>query len=323
MKQCQSLLLGCLCLGSTLDYKESLRFLEIAVNLGINEFDTGSLYGNKKSEAILGDFSYAHQLPLNIHTKIGLEESRRQDGSFGVALANLTPEKIKADAIRAQQILKQSSLGRLTLHSFCSEVPISEQIDALEELIKSGVIKNYGLANYSPHELEAWISYCNKNTKLLPSDLDLHFNLLEQRVKYEVMPLIETSDINIIPYRVFCRGVLSGRYISTGSFPSDSRANTSWRVKRVITDQNISFVSTLKAICHKYGLPLIDLVLLWTLSFDKIKKVCIGTSKTDQLSQIVDSLNRLQSHPIDMIMKEIKEIELDVFKKLPSTYFET
>jgi len=323
MKHCKSLLLGCLGLGSRLSHSESLKFLESAVRLGIREFDTGSLYGNGQSEIILGEFARAHQLKLDIHTKIGLEESPRKDGSFGVSLSILTPEKIKNDAMRATERLRQSSIRRITLHSFCPEVPIPEQVDTLQELVRSGVIKSYGLANFTPSQLENWIGYCNVNSKLLPSDLDLHFNLLEQRVKYEIMPLINDIDVRIVPYRVFCRGVLSGRYDNSSTFPLDSRACSSWRVKQVITDENIAFVDSLREIACKHDLSLIELVLLWTFSFHSIRKICLGTCRVDQLSQIIESLEQINLNSIQHILNEIEDCELDRFKKLPSTYFET
>ena len=65
--------------------------------------------------------------------------------------------------------------------------------------------------------------------------------------------------------------------------------------------------------CKKHNYSLLALVLEWTLSFQCIQKICIGTSSLQQLKEIVDNLIRIHQDP-KYIFKKIN------IENLPADY---
>ncbi len=318
----ESLILGGLCFGSSLNEIESEDFLEKSFNLGIRHIDTGSLYGNGKSEIIIGNYMKKTNKIFNIHSKIGLERIKREDGSFGVKLAELSNDYLIKSTEDALEKIGQKKLFRISIHAFCRSVPAKEQIESINQLLNQGLLDSYGICNFNPEELAHWIKTCVENNLPLPKSLDLHFNLFEQRALIDIFPLLEKYNIDAIPYRIFCRGLLADRYQSEKNLPSNSRASYSWRVRKYITEKYISNVNYLKILAEENNYSLMSLILEWTLSFKCIKKVCIGTSSIFQLSEIIDSFKKIDNNK--SIFKKIDNDKLPLdFLDMPKVFFET
>ena len=318
-----SLILGGLCLGSALNENESYSFLQKAYELGIREIDTGSLYGNGDSELFISNYQINTSNHFKIHTKIGLERIDREDGSFGVALEKLSSEYIIKATKDSIKKLKVEKLHRVSLHGFCKTVPIKEQIEALNFLLSENLIDSYGICNFEVTELMEWISVCIKWNLPLPSSLDVHFNLFEQRASFDIFPILEKYSIEAIPYRIFCRGLLTNRYVNHKNIPEKSRASFSWRVKKYINETNIAKVNELRNIAKNNGTDILTLVLKWIYSFKCISKVCIGTSSYFQLKEIIKAnanASENESNWINQIVS--KNLPID-FATKPEVFFET
>ncbi len=318
-----SLILGGLCLGSSLNETDSYSFLQKAYELGIRDIDTGSLYGNGDSEQFISNYQIQTNNHFNIHTKIGLERLEREDGSFGVALDKLSSEYIIKATKKSINKLKVEKLHKVSLHAFCKDVPIREQIDALNFLISEDLIDSYGICNYEVNELREWISECIKWNLPLRSLLDVHFNLFEQRAAFDIFPILDKYSIAAIPHRIFCRGLLTNRYLNHNYIPEKSRASFSWRVKRYITETNIGYVNDLRNISKLNKIDLLTLVLTWIFSFKCISKVCIGTSSESQLREIIKANKNVLENGSDLIKQIASKHLPKEYSTQPEDFFET
>ena len=318
----ESLIIGGLCFGSTLSRDESMSFLEKVYSLGIRDVDTGSLYGNGISEILIAEYIKKTGNKLRIHSKIGLEKSIRDDGSFGVRVSDLTPYYIEKSILETYKKFNEKQLYRVSIHAYSNSTEVSSQIKTLRSLMETNIIENYGICNFNAEELSHWIEVCLNKKLPLPKSIDLHFNLFEQRALNELFPILEANNISVIPYRVFCRGLLADRYQESRQLPPNSRASYSWRVKKYVTDEYILYLNNLKDLAKRKNTNIISLILNWTLSFKCISQICIGTSSINQLDEIVSNLNDLTIKD-RTIIKEINNSNLpkNIFD-LPVTFFE-
>ena len=318
-----SLILGGLSFGAKLDKKESFDLLNFAYDLGIRDLDSGTLYGNYKSHEFISEFQFSKKKFFNLHTKIGLKRIRLKDGSFGVELEELNSKKIIKSITYISKIFKSETIHRVSLHSFCKKVSVKEQVETFEMLIKNKIIKSYGISNFEPEELKYWIDQCISHKLTLPSSLDVHFNLFEQRALKEIFPLLIKNEIKAIPYRVFCRGILANRYENIRDLPKSSRAYSSWRVKRYLNEENLKSLKNLELFLKEKDTDLITYVLAWTFSFECIQKICIGTSSRKQLIEIFNSFEKINSIKKN-IFKEFNVNKLPSgFLTQPELFFET
>ena len=315
-------ILGGLCLGSSLNKSDSLIFLDKAYKLGIRNIDTGSLYGNGQSEEIISCFNRSSNKKFKIHTKIGLIKKIRSDNSFGVDLASLTPEYIEKAIKKSLHKCKVDNLEKVSLHAFCNEIPIEDQIGKLSEMINKGYINSYGICNFEKEELSKWLSICFENNLKYPDSLDLHLNLLEQKAVKEIFPYLEGTTVKAIPHRILCRGILAGRYKDPNQIPINSRGAISSRVKRYITKENIEIVKNIEKLAHKKNMNLLDLVLNWTLSFDVVDQLCIGTASINQLEKLANSLKKECNYSEEINQEIYNLLDKQLIYELPTSFFE-
>ena len=75
-------------------------------------------------------------------------------------------------------------------------------------------------------------------------------------------------------------------------------------------------------LANNYNLSLLDLVINWTLSFNLVKQVCIGTGSLDQLEQIVKALNNDKNYNKEINTEIDKFLDKNNVNKLPPLFFE-
>lgn len=164
---------GCSGIGSSISYRQSCRLLERAYSLGIRHFDTAPVYGNGRSERILGDVFGAANVPVNIVTKVGIARPRhswvRQLGRAVLGPAKRAWPRAWAQASRSVsnamenrgqfdtafvrssvseslELLRQPSVHAVLLHEVGADQASVELEQALVNFQKKGLCRHIGLA---------------------------------------------------------------------------------------------------------------------------------------------------------------------------------
>jgi D-threo-aldose 1-dehydrogenase len=158
------------------------RVLQTAFDAGVRHFDTARYYGYGEGEGILGRFLRSRRSEVTITTKFGIEPPRRTTG-FGVGLyvgrrvVRLLPavrgflqrgtqSLVKSGAFSAQQaqVSLETSLRELNtdhvdcylLHDYIvSEQPPDELLAFLENSVKAGKIRSFGIGTSFENVLQA------------------------------------------------------------------------------------------------------------------------------------------------------------------------
>jgi aryl-alcohol dehydrogenase-like predicted oxidoreductase len=316
--------LGALHFGVYLDQKESFDLLAFAVDMGINFIDTGPLYGGGVSEEIVGKFIQSQRNSIVISTKVGLNKEIRSDGTFGVGVKKLTRQNITNGLNESLSKLQTDYIDILQLHAYDPDTTLVESIEILEELVKDGKIRTYGVSNYNPQQFIDLINTLDENDYKNFSCIESHYNLIERMIETALLPLVEKSKISLIPYRSLARGVLSGKYLG-GLIPDKSRAEDSWRVRNSLTAEvNFLVKSLSEEVAKKYGKTILELSIAWLLRKKSVPTVLIGCRNIKQLSQCIDASNWMLTN------EALQDIEIlidrlgcrDHVQNSPRVYFE-
>jgi D-threo-aldose 1-dehydrogenase len=158
------------------------RVLEAAFDAGVRHFDTARYYGYGEGEGILGRFLKCRRSEVTITTKFGIEPPRRTTALgaglyVGRQVVRLLPalrrflqrgtqSLVKSGAFSAQQAQEslETSLRELStdhidfylLHDYIvSEQPPDELLAFLENSIKAGKIRSFGIGTSFENVLQA------------------------------------------------------------------------------------------------------------------------------------------------------------------------
>ena len=189
------------------DDNSSVRALNCALDRGINFFDTSNVYGEGHSEILIGKtFSKARDR-IFIATKVGLinyeEPSDFSIKSLSTSLQG-SLKRLKTDYVDLLQLHNPSPY--IFQHNH-------EILNWVDQLIKKGIIRAFGVSVRSPKEGIGAIE------QLKVDSIQVNFNLLDQRaIESGLMKSASTNQVSLIARTPLCFGFLSGKLYKTKYF---------------------------------------------------------------------------------------------------------
>ncbi|WP_456286182.1 aldo/keto reductase [Microbacterium sp. JZ70] len=189
---------------------DALGVLAAATEGGVTFFDTADVYGDGRSEQIIGRFLDERGLrdDITVATKMG----RRVDQ----VPENYTLENFRAWTDRSRANLGVDTLDLVQLHCPPSSVYADDAVfDALDVLVDEGAIAHYGVSVETVAEALAAIARPNVAT------VQIIVNAFRLKPLDEVLPAAQEAGVGIIARVPLASGLLSGRYDETTSFAAN------------------------------------------------------------------------------------------------------
>ncbi len=316
--------LGALHFGVYLDEGDAIGMVHHALASGVNFIDTGPLYGNGMAETIVGKAIKGRRGKCLLSTKVGLARNTRPDGTFGVEVVPLRPERIRAALEKSLRELQTDYIDLFQFHAFDDSTALEESFETMDRLVQEGKILAVGASNYDANELLRVISTIRANNWLPLAALECHYNAIERRAESQILPICREWQISIIPYRSLARGILTGKYTPEGTIPEHSRAVDSWRVRRLLDDATLRLVGALSSYARENGHSVTELAIAWHLSRQETGSVLIGARNQAQFDECAKAtswqLNASQLQEIDTIIEN--EGRSQFVAKSPDVFFE-
>ncbi len=188
--------------------------LNRAVDLGVNFLDTADVYGDGRSEKLIGRLLEDRpQEEIIVATKAG----RRLDPH--------TPEGYNYDNLSAfvERSLKNlgvEALDLLQLHCPPTETySMDSTFEALDRLQEAGKVRNYGVSVEKVEEARMALDYPGVAT------VQIIFNIFRQKPAEEFFPLAEERNVGILARVPLASGLLSGKMRSDRAFAEDDHRN--------------------------------------------------------------------------------------------------
>lgn len=186
--------------GSGYTKEDIQQAFKECVSGGIRFFDTAEVYGQGKSETILGELLAQEEGQFIIATKMMPFPWRVFKGSLKSALKN---------SLRRLQLEK---VDLYQMHWPLPPVKVETWMERMAEMVEAGLINSVGVSNY---DLQQTIT-CNEALKKRGFQLasnQLEYNLLARRIEFNgLMEYCKEEGIKIIAYSPMAMGVLTGKY---------------------------------------------------------------------------------------------------------------
>jgi len=191
----------------------ALEGLAAAVESGVTFFDTADVYGDGRSERMIGRFRAENpEVSIMVATKMG----RRVDQ----VPENYTLPNFRAWTDRSRRNLGMDQLDLVQLHCPPTAVYSQDQIyDALDQLVADGVIANYGLSVETSDE--ALTAMSRRGT----ATVQIILNAFRQKPLEAVLPSAIENGVGIIARVPLASGLLSGAYTTATRFAENDHRN--------------------------------------------------------------------------------------------------
>ncbi len=182
------------------DDKESIATLEMAIDLGINFWDTADIYGNGDNEILISEVLPHHRDKVFIATKFGFQAT--PDDPF---FLDVSPSYMRKAVEASLRRLKIETIDLYYAHRLDPKVPVEEMIGAMSDLVKEGKVRFLGLS-------EASVSSIRKACTVHPvSALQSEYSLLTRDVEKEILPFCKEEGITFVPFSPLVRGLITDK----------------------------------------------------------------------------------------------------------------
>ena len=268
--------------GQGLDDDQALRLMDAAWEFGIRHFDTADAYGGGRSELAIGRWIQSRGVTPLLTTKTFNPMQAGAD-------CGLRPERI---ARQLQSSLERLGVAKVDLylaHEFDPEVAMSESFGVLDEACTSGLIRAYGVSNFSAQQLAASLAAGT------PQVIQNNYSLLARQDETELLPLCVQHEIAYQAFSPLAGGWLTGKYRRGQPFPAGSRmTQRPGPYREYLAGHTFEVLDRLAAIASHRGTSLASLALGWLLADGRVTQVIIGPGRSEHLSPVSEAL----AHPL-------------------------
>ena len=270
--------------GREFDRSTAIKLINLALDMGVNLFDTAEMYGRGLSETILGEAIKGRRDETFIATKVSPHHLRYRS--------------LKRSAERSLNRLGIKTIDLYQIHWPNTLISLKVTIKALDELVDEGKIRYVGVSNFSK-------GFLNKARALSKHEIvsnQLNYSLAKLDVEKNLLPYAKEAGVKIIAFSPLGQGVLTGKYTpEKGLTYKGVRA-----INILFSPQNLEklqpLINKMKEIGENYGKTPAQIALNYLISDDSVITIP-GAKNEEQLK------SNIQAADFNMKQTEIDELK--------------
>ncbi len=287
--------------------EKGLEILSVAIDSGVNFFDTAPGYGYGNAEKMIGTFLKQHDRDnFVLATKVFFPFIQNYQ-RFGTS-----KKSIHVNLKDSLSRLNTDYIDLYYRHQYDYFGNIEETIRAMNDAIDQGKILYWGVSNWTAAEIERVYGICKAQGYRPPIADQDKYNLIDRRLELSHSSTYEYTGIQLTSYSPLEMGILTGKY--NRQIPEDSRLKKAEssafgkmfaeEYNEILTDDLRAKLIKLEEIAKDHDLSLSQLSLAWALSKNFVGSLIVGASSPHQVKE-----NALASE-VNLNSDVITQIEL-------------
>ncbi|MBV8254940.1 MAG: aldo/keto reductase [Chitinophaga sp.] len=260
--------------GQDFNEQESLATLEMALDLGINFWDTADMYANGANEELISKVLKTKRDKVFIATKFGFRWNEDKSYYF-----DGRPEYLKQACDASLKRLGVDVIDLYYAHRIPDNVPVEEMVGAMADLVKAGKVRHLGLSEASADSLR-------KAYKVHPiAALQSEYSLFTRDVEGAILDTTRELGISLVAYSPLGRGLSTGTLTNTDQLSEGDFRKGLPRFQGSNFEQNLQTVEALTAFAKDKNITMAQLSLAWLLAQGKDIIPIPGTKRRKYLQE--------------------------------------
>lgn len=277
--------------------KELFDAVDVAIDNGINFFDTADTYGLGQSEINLGKALKGKRDKVFIASKFGVRVEN------GKTFYDNSPEYIETAINNSLSRLNTDHIDLYQIH-YRDNTPLNKVVKKLEELKKNGKIRYYGLSNIHKKDIDEIIE-SNGEFSTFQDEYSLATRKNEDDMKF----LSEKLDLNPMTWGSLGQGILTGKYDKNTIFDKNDRRSRDIYVNfhgdKLL--KNLEIVDLLKKFSNEKNHSIASCAIRFILDYFPTSIVLTGIKKPSQVYSNIEAVDwKYKDEELDML-NEVSE----------------
>ncbi len=283
------LCLGAMMFGGEADEPSAKRIIDKAGAAGVNFIDTADAYHAGRSEAVVGRAIAPQRDQWVVATKFGYPAS----AEAGPNQQGQSRKWIMQAVDASLQRLGSDYIDIVYFHRTLSDAPLEEGLRAIDDLIRQGKIRYYGVSNFHGWKIAEMVRIADTLGIQRPTVSQPLYNIVNRVAEVEQLPVAGHYGIGVVPYSPLARGVLSGKYAVDAPPPADTRAGrgdkriqqTEWR------PESLKIAKAIAEHAAARGTTSVAFAIAWVLKNRLISAAIAGPRTEAQWDSYLEALD--------------------------------
>ncbi|HEV3311127.1 MAG TPA: aldo/keto reductase [Chloroflexota bacterium] len=248
------------------DDRDTVAAIRRSIDLEATFVDTAEVYGGGHSEEIVGD-------AIRGVPREGVFVATKVSGS------DLSPQAIKRAIDGSLRRLAVDHVDLYQMHWPDPATDVHDSMRALDDLVRDGKIRYVGASNFDVKLMRACLEVRHLDSLQPPLDM------LKRDIEAEILPFCLDRGIGVVVYSPMAKGLLTGKYTTTDTFPSGDVRAEDPRFQGEAFYRNLRIVERLRPIAERHGRTLPQLAISWTLAHPAVTVAIVGAKRPAQVDE--------------------------------------
>jgi aryl-alcohol dehydrogenase-like predicted oxidoreductase len=258
------------------DQAEADKLVALALDAGVNFFDTAEAYSDGQSETLLGRALGTRRDEVIVATKAS--------GRFGEGLnsVGLSRKRLISALDASLTRLGTDYVDLYQLHSPDPLTPLEESLAALDDLVRAGKIRYVGCSNYPAWEVMKAIGVSERAGLARFASVQAYYSLAGRDLERETLSLLNDQDLALLVWSPLAGGFLTDKF-AAGEGPTDAR-RSKLDFPPIDRDQTVRCLAVMREIAEEQGVTAARVALAWLLHQNVVTSVLVGATSEEQLA---------------------------------------
>ena len=261
------------------DDENSIATIERAIDAGINWIDTAPIYGDGRSEEVVGRALADHPDVL-VNTKCGHHLVADGKSTF----VDNTPATIRRECEESLRRLGRDHIDIYQFHLPDTTHPVEECWGGMLELVQEGKVRWPGASNFKVEMLAACEDAGGHVQVAEPQ-----YNLLHREIEAELLQWCAENGTGVVCYETQQTGLLSGsfRRQHLAELPSDDFRHTFADFQEPTLTKALGLVEEMRPIANEHDVRVGDVAIAFTLVNPAVTGAIVGAGSPEQVDGVV------------------------------------
>jgi aryl-alcohol dehydrogenase-like predicted oxidoreductase len=246
------------------------------VELGINWIDTAAVYGDGRSEELVGRALQQidrSRRPL-VATKCG-----RIFRPNGEIFGRLKRSSLLAECEASLRRLQLETIDLYQIHWPDPDEDIEEAWETLADLVRQGKVRCIGVSNFSVSQLRRLQAIHP------PASLQPPYNMLDRKIEDQLLDFCGEHQIGIVAYSPMAKGLLTGAFDRqrVASLPANDHRSRDPKFQQPLLEINLQLVEALAPIAARSQRSVAELAIAWVLRRPEVTSAIVGVRRPQQI----------------------------------------